>query len=362
MKFSVKQKLLAMSLIPLISSLFYVGIIISGLWGQNDSITKLNNVIELTQKGGNLVHEIQKERGLTAGFLSSQVLAIPTNLKNQRENVNKKYLEFKTHAKQVSSEISEYKIDSFITEIKSKLELLYQIRNGIDEKTIGTSETINKFTLMNKSILLFVSEISKHSETSKTTQQIISYYNFLQGKERSGVERAVINSVLSKKELNIKDLKKIVKLDSEQNVYFDNFRMTAKESSLLKYKEKLNNISFNQVKTMKNDVLNEKLEIQPSKWFDIATKRINLLKEQEDFLGNQLILDAEKVKESGLFILIIWIVISLLITIITIFIVTKSLNQIKDQTRNLLKTMNDVSKNNNLTARADIISKDELGL
>jgi hypothetical protein len=61
------------------------------------------------------------------------------------------------------------------------------------------------------------------SNNAAITNEIIAYYNFLQGKERAGIERAVLNNTFSKNEFSPGLYNKFVTLVSEQQTYFLNF-------------------------------------------------------------------------------------------------------------------------------------------
>lgn len=72
--------------------------VVACLWGainviveSNKSSNKLSDIqaqVKLSTVYSNLVHELQKERGMTAGFLGSNGVLFKTELREQRKRVN----------------------------------------------------------------------------------------------------------------------------------------------------------------------------------------------------------------------------------------------------------------------------------
>ena len=58
-----------------------------------------------------------------------------------------------------------------------------------------------------------------------------AYYYFLQAKERAGIERALINGAFSSGQVSAEVFQRIIRIVSEQNLFFDLFKVYASNRS-----------------------------------------------------------------------------------------------------------------------------------
>ena len=71
-RLSIKQKLILIMLIPLIVVILLAAKLAVDSFSSSKKLQSFDKVVVLSIKIGNLVHETQKERGMTAGFLGSK--------------------------------------------------------------------------------------------------------------------------------------------------------------------------------------------------------------------------------------------------------------------------------------------------
>ena len=96
---TIKQKLLLMMVIPFMGLLYFS---ISSLITKNEKIQNINKFekyLEFTTKASFLVHELQKERGLSAGFIGSDGKTFNIELKRQIELTDIRYKELSEYIK-----------------------------------------------------------------------------------------------------------------------------------------------------------------------------------------------------------------------------------------------------------------------
>ena len=89
-RLSIKQKLILIMLIPLIVVILLAAKLAVDSFSSSKNLQSLDKVVVLSIKIGNLVHETQKERGMTAGFLGSKGEKFSTELLTQRLVVDEK--------------------------------------------------------------------------------------------------------------------------------------------------------------------------------------------------------------------------------------------------------------------------------
>ena len=201
------------------------------LWSGISSITQsfmttkemstLTQLTKLSVVYSELVHELQKERGMTAGYLGSKGNKFASKLKYQRTATDKKKAKLFDYWR--DNEFDQKKIKQLHINITQNLNEIEIIRNQVDDLSITPSKAITYYTQLN-TMLLGVSQINADiSSNASVIKEILAYYNFLLAKERAGIERAVLSSAFSKNQFNEGMKNKFIALVTEQKTYFANF-------------------------------------------------------------------------------------------------------------------------------------------
>ncbi len=181
----------------------------------------LADLIQLSVVYSELVHELQKERGMTAGYLASNGEEFNEKLRKQRINTDTKR-EAKNKFMQ-KHRFSQQPIVILSDDIEKTFASLSSLRGSIDSLSVTLKEALDYYTNLNARLLGVSTIIPKLSKQSGITSPIVAYYNFLQGKERAGLERAILTNTFSKERFSGGEFEGFVRLVAEQNTYFSSF-------------------------------------------------------------------------------------------------------------------------------------------
>ncbi len=293
-KLSIKQKLILIMLIPLTVVILLAAKLAIDSFSTSKNLRNLDKVVVLSTKIGALVHETQKERGMTAGFLGSKGEKFKTELSSQRLNVDEKL-------KELNSFLSDFNKNAYSLEFLEnlnnglkKLEDLSNTRNGISSLFIDTNTAITYYTSTNTLLLNVIGTITKLSNSATVSQQLVSYMNFLLSKERAGVERAVGTNTFAKDSFGEGMKAKFYTLIAEQNAYMDSFLKVSDLKTVEFYNTNLKGDSVDEVERIRKVALYSDIEtnfkIDANHWFKEITEKINLLKKVEDYISQTLII------------------------------------------------------------------------
>lgn len=94
---TIKLKLILLLTLPLLGLISISAKAVYTDYLQAQKLEKLNIGIVLSGKISKLVHEIQKERGITAGYTSSKGIKFSNKLSAQRVLTNKRVDDLSTH-------------------------------------------------------------------------------------------------------------------------------------------------------------------------------------------------------------------------------------------------------------------------
>jgi methyl-accepting chemotaxis protein len=359
-RLSIKNKLLIVTSIIVLIGITNVVLNIFEANRVKNSIEKLETLTKLSAKISLMVHETQKERGATAGFLGSKGKKFIKKLPNQRRVTDKRIKEYISYLSSISVEEFSPKIREMIKNLDEKLKRLPTIRGSVDRLEIPVKDAISFFTNMNKNMLDIVPETAKISPNKDLANLLSSYANFLKSKERAGVERAVLSGTFASGGFAKGMLNKEISLIAEQNSYLDAFLATAPDDIKKFYLDNYKGDVINEVLSMRNRALNNDFSVDSVYWFDTITKKINILKKIDDFISNSAFKRTEKLYKEArndMFMSVGSSTVLVLLLSLFMFYISRSI--ITDV--NLVKSqLNDLSKNMDLSKKIDIETDGEL--
>jgi len=301
-KFSIKQKLISIMLIPLIIVILLSAKLAYNAYIKTINLQKIEKIVLLSTKIGAMVHETQKERGMTAGFLGSKGKKFVDLLPKQRENVNSK-------KEDLLSFLKDFDTNNYTSEFRDNLnkgltQLLQidDIRTKVSSLTIDAGSAISYYTKMNGEFLNVIASSIQLSTNVKLSQRLTAYTNFLLSKERAGIERAVGSNTFAQDKFGKGMRVKFNNLVAEQNAYIDSFLKVANITDRTFYNNTLTDESINEVNRMREILLlSEKTSdfgVEAKYWFDTITNKINLLKQVEDYLATEIIKTSDIEKQT----------------------------------------------------------------
>ncbi len=363
----IKTKLIVMVTFPLIFLLFF------SLQKSLDKISvysemgKIQQLTDLSTKISALVHETQKERGMTAGFIGSKGQKFVDELPNQRKNTDQRVQELDIFLKTFNR--SNYG-EKFATDLNKAIKDLgncSNIRGEVSKLTITAKKAIDYYTNCNASFLNLVAESAKLSSNKQIAQDIVAYSAFLKGKERAGIERAVITNTFANNKFKKGFYKKFIVLMAEQKTFIEyEFLTYASKEAQSFYEDQMKASCITEVQNYRDIAIEKSVNggfnQDPTQWFKTITKKINILKIIDDKLANNLtkLTQVSKTNASNSLIFTISLTIgTLVVTIILVIIIT---NTIISSLRNTIIILKDIAEGEgDLTKRLDADSKDETG-
>ncbi len=358
---SFKRKILLILALPVIGFLW---LSITSTWQSIIKVQQMALLSQLTKLSvinSELIDELQKERGLSAGFLGSSGGRFTTKLASQREQTNKKIAQWESYINHFP--VENIKIAQLNQNASLILNNLVNVRNKVDANTFPLLSTLDYFTQLNK-VLLSVNKINiqMNSETF-ITKEIIAYYYFLQGKENAGLERAILLNSFTKGVFGEGMYIRFVELLTLQQEYFNHFIFFTTPKNINFFQESLNGTAITEVMKMRYIAKQNTniAVIAPFHWFEQASQRIKHLKNVEDSLAVGIVELADNTKNESinmmLFNLFFTSILALLSVVVGFFTVRDLSARVTDLTSVLVK----VRSHSDLTLATRFTDHSELG-
>ena len=366
---SLKFKIMLIVVLPLGAYLYVAG---SNLYSDYKQLNTYGSISELSQLSSNisnLVHELQKERGASAGFLGSGGNKFGNTLNNQRKDTdNKKRI--------LTDYLADFDLKRFDSELERKmnkaishLRSIDRTRQGVSKQQLSVKEAVVYYTAANSYLLDVIGYMTHLSSDAALAAQIGAYYNFLQSKERAGKERAVMSGVFSKGSFTADTFGSFVQLVTEQNTYISVFEALATPKEKRFFQKTVSGAAVDKVEQMRKKARQvnldntRKFDINAVDWFGTITSKINMLKEVEDHLASNIQEQAKEligIKKTAITISIIVFIVIVVVAGLLIFSVTSiilhGLKQATAVAHELAEGEGD------LTKRMHLQSKDEIGV
>ncbi len=345
-------------------ALVIVGLSVNKALNERAHIEQVKELNILSQKLSLLIHETQKERGASAGFIGSKGKKFSDILPKQRVLTNNRNSELVAY-------ISTLDLNSFSNELKEEIlaftatmDQINTIRSKVDALNISVKDEVAYYTKMNTNILNIVALTAKLAETPELVKALDSYTNFLKSKERAGIERAVLSATFGADKFGEGMFAKWITLVAEQNSYLDSYKAMATDASKDFYKQQMNSSAVDEVNRMRDiarkNSITGNFGIDSVFWFKTITKKINLLKKVDDELAlqNDAIL-AQVESDSKLSMIITLLSYSIFAILIFIIILTIS-KGVNKSVQSSLEKIDCVSSNLDLTCDIVVEGKDEI--
>jgi len=288
----IKTKILLPLSVLILIVLILTTSLISYEYTKAQALRELKNSIALAVDISKLVHSTQKERGLTSAYLTSKDPLFYMKLLQQRKVTDERLLHVEVFSHSIKNRDIVGKLHALLNTKK-----LNELRKKVDSHRLTLLDAIRFYSDLNDRFLNIIVEISKISQISSITQNIIAYSSFLYAKENAGIERAVGVSIISKTITTHY-------IDQNLRVYFTNLIAIEKlyMKTFLRYvsndAQKYFHTQYRdpvviQVDKMRRTILygdvTEIAKIKPDYWFSIMTKKIDVLQAIDNYLEKEIL-------------------------------------------------------------------------
>ena len=142
----LKNKIPTILIIPLVILLVYS--IYSGFekLEEKSIYHNMDRYIHFSTISSNLIHELQKERGYSSGYIASNGKSFKKELNIQRTKTDEKLKKLKKFIKKFDTSVYKFSFDSKIKEFFFLVDQLKKYRLNIDKQTIKTALIIQFYT------------------------------------------------------------------------------------------------------------------------------------------------------------------------------------------------------------------------
>ncbi|MBF0614133.1 MAG: methyl-accepting chemotaxis protein [Magnetococcales bacterium] len=307
-RMTLRVQILVMLTLPMIGM---IGFSVSGVLEKQRLSQQMNAMTTLSGLAvriSEVVHEGQKERGMSAGFLGSQGKKFSDQLPKQQQETDAKVKIMREYLQGFQPQSYGQELHSALNQSLGRLERIAEVRRQVLGLAIPAPEAIGFYTQMIGDLLKVTENLPTLSANAEMAAMTGGYVHFLLAKERSGQERALLTNTFAKNGFAEGMYARFIALVTEQAIYLEVFHRLAPAEQDQFYASKMAAPAVAEVEKMRAVAMNKGVaggfDIDPNVWFATITDKINLLKEVENRLS--LDLDARTVALAGEARLMFW--------------------------------------------------------
>lgn len=257
-----------------------------------ESTAKIQSLLQLAETSSLLVHELQKERGMSAGFIGSKGKNFAAELPEQRKSTDKRLNDLTARLSTADAGSMGSKLAEQIDTSRAALAELSKAREGVTALS-STIPQMAKFYTGTISGLLAIPEQMHHlTDNTKILSGVSSYTAFLQGKERAGIERAMGAGGFGAGTFSPAVYQRFLKLIAMQDTYISRFMLSAAPADRAAYTAAMATPAFTDVQKLRQVAINSPVKgtagVTAGQWFGTITRKIDVLKSVEDTIATSL--------------------------------------------------------------------------
>ncbi|MBM3522855.1 MAG: methyl-accepting chemotaxis protein, partial [Alphaproteobacteria bacterium] len=290
---SLPARLAGIVAVPVIGFIVLVGAFAHSQWRSSAEMRHLDALGEFTTVVANLVHELQKERGMSAVFINSEGKQLVAELPQQRRATDERIGTLREKLKKLDLSAYPTSIRISVEHGVEALTPLAQRREVILARSIRGTESNQFFSATIAELLAIAREAVKASNDPAITAALLTKYSYSWAKERSGQERASGAVGFAAGKFSSDQLRTYTTIVADQRAFFHAFESYASPTQRTFVRENVAGPIVEEVERMRKLALETPAEqpltgVTGAAWFNATTARIDLMKRVEDRLGADL--------------------------------------------------------------------------
>ena len=331
----IRTRVLLCVLMPVVGMLVFSGIDVAARFAERNNAEQVAKIANLAPEISALVHELQKERGRSAGFIGSKGGVFGDILPNQRGLTDEQVQNLTEVFDGFDFAAFEPDYAKRAQGIRERLNQLAASRQSVDNFTFTIPQMAAYYTGTIMDLLAMIEAGQRIGSDDQINKAVEGYLNVLHGKERAGLERAMGAAGFGSGNFARPVYNNLVRLIGLQESYFGKFLANAPAGQTEIWQKTMQGEIVDRVQMMRDVAISspetgDLAGISGGVWFQAITDKINLMKEVEDFVANDLKrLAADKVSAalSGFIVALMAVVGFVVVTGVIVVALVRSITQ-----------------------------------
>ena len=282
-------KLRVLLAVPLLALVLAISNILLPSWQQHGQAKATQALMAMVIKSGGLIHALQIERATSSGFLQSKGRNFASELPAARSTTDSRKRDFDAAlAALQGAQVDRLKGDMQVA--LGKLSALLARRVAVTGLATSAAEAAEAYTDTIAHLLLLAAAVGDVNVDARAGRLATACIAFLQAKEATGIERALLVRVFTADRIDPVDHRRLLVGLGRQEAFFGVFRQHGSPQTLRMLRDVNESAASLDVARMR-DVASQSVERfgqDPAVWFKAVTARINALYTVETKLEDEI--------------------------------------------------------------------------
>ena len=294
-RFKIRNRINSMAALLIALSTVFASLLLNDYWSKKVEMEKLHTLTGFTPLISNVIHELQKERGNSAGFISSKGRAdFRENLGIQRISSDAEIKKFKNAFANFPLDDYSAKLGASLNDAVNDLSTLSIERSKVDNFGSNIPAMAKYYTGTINKLLYVITETEKITTDPEILNKTIVYVGLLEAKENAGLERATGTAAFATGAFTEKTFANFMTLRGKQQAFMQIFDSFAVDSNKSFYQSTVVGDEVDRYQDLLQFALSTPFDLSgagplaSTEWFATMTGKINKLKIVEDKLAGDL--------------------------------------------------------------------------
>ncbi|HEX5755723.1 MAG TPA: nitrate- and nitrite sensing domain-containing protein [Arenimonas sp.] len=296
---ATRSKLLLMLAPPVVALLLFAGNGATDKFASHRQMQQLERLSALAVQASAAVHELQRERGMTAGFLAAGGNSGGDALATQQDASDLRIAGLRPALTGIDHE----GLAAATTGAQRALSRLPTLRDDAKRLALAPKDAVAGYSALIDALLGVVAQVTQASDDGRVVKQTSAYTLLLQIKETAGLERATLNQAFTADRFDPESYRRFVALVATQEALGRLFAAAIDPLAGQAYAEASQGQAARQVDSLRAAAIERAdsggFGIDPPQWWNASTRKIEALKAVEDQLSGDLSRTVAALRESA---------------------------------------------------------------
>ena len=292
-RISISTRIAVLGLLPMLALLGMGSVEIVREWRQAVVARHVSDIVDLAPVLSDLVHQLQKERGTSVGYVSSKGASFADAIGPRRRDSDAQLAVFATHLAVVPESLATPAFMDSLARVKEQLSKLATWRANIDHFAVQPQQVAEFYTAIIGDLLPAVEAMALAIDDNVTFRPMLGYVAWSQAKERAGQERALGAAGFGAGAFGEPVYRSFAGLGAMQDVSLATARRLIPPDEVAFFDSELAGADLDQFRALRAAALASPFggHLDPEaagRWFTLSTARIDTMKRAEDHLAQSI--------------------------------------------------------------------------
>ncbi len=362
---SISKRLWLAILFPIVATLYFAGVNVADLSSRYRQMQQIAVASGNIKVAGQIIHALQVERGVTAGFLASSGKSGVVELTAARKASDEAVSRLAELAAELGG-LGDEQINGEIAQLNPKFDQLHANRTQIDTLSLTGAQSFQAYTSTIGQLMELVSTLSLKGVDSQIASQIIAYTQLMQAKEIAGRERGTGNAIINAGRPDLNQTITFTRLAGAQEALLSDFLNLQPNALQAPYRDALKTEADDMIERVRARVVESQgggplKDLDPKSWFAAMTQRIEAMRTLETRSLGDVVAIAEQSANAAFRNLITVGSLTLVGGILMLAVSAALVRSLVSPLKALTGTMRELANGNLNAAQVGSERKDEIG-